>query len=187
MEQLSDSELVTFYRKGHDGALAILIQRHLPSVYRFLYRMVGDSHHAEDLAQETFLKAWKNISKFDPTKSFKTWVFSIAKNTAIDWLRKKHPVSFSDLEPDEMPDMADSIPDEQPLAPEILERAETAKMIEEALTKIPPKARSIVLMHQMEDMTFKEISEATGEPINTVKSRYRRALHALKEILAEGT
>lgn len=185
MQQLSDTHLVALIRKGQNAALGVLIQRHLPSVYRFLYRMVGDSHHAEDLAQETFLKAWKNISKFDPTKSFKTWVFSIAKNTAIDWLRKKHPVSFSDIEHDEMPDLADTIPDEQPLAPEILERAETAKMIEEALTKIPPKARSIVLMHYTEDMTFKEISEAIGEPINTVKSRYRRALHTLREILTK--
>jgi len=186
MDTRTDAELIASYRKGDDGALAVLIRRHTDAVYRFVVRMVGDAHAAEDVVQETFLKAWKNLARFDVTKSFKTWIFSIARNAAIDRLRRKDPVTFSSLEREDGIDIAGSIGDERPLADEILDRDVDAKRIEEALASVPPRSRSVILMHETEDMTFQEIADSTGEPMNTVKSRYRRALETLRKRLTDG-
>ncbi|MBU1034486.1 RNA polymerase sigma factor [Patescibacteria group bacterium] len=183
MNQLSDNELIKACRSGDENALGTLIQRHLSAVYRFIFRMIGDRPVAEDLTQETFLKIWKSIRRFDPTKSFRAWTFAIAKNVVIDYLRKKKHLTFSEIENDEGQDIADTIPDIQPLPPEILERAELAQDIERALLELSPETRSIILMHEMEDFTFQEIAGVLKKPMNTVKSRYRRALLVLRGYL----
>lgn len=183
METRSDGELITLYRKGDERALSILIQRHLDAVYRFARRMTGDVAMAEDIAQETFLKVWRNLGRFQTTKSFKTWVFSIAKNTAIDALRKKDPITFSRLETEDRSDFSDTIPDRQPLALDVLQQQESADILYKALLTLPPKSRSIVLMHDAEAITFQEIADVMREPMNTVKSRYRRALEVLRKLI----
>jgi RNA polymerase sigma-70 factor (ECF subfamily) len=183
METQSDGELIRRYRKGDERALSILIQRHLDAVYRFARRMVNDASLADDIAQDTFVKAWRHLGRFKTSKSFRTWVLSIAKNTAIDALRKKNPIAFSQLETEEQTSFADTIPDSQPLAFEMLERQDSAHLLEDALMTLPPKSRSIVLMHETENLTFQDIADAMHEPMNTVKSRYRRALELLRRRL----
>ena len=183
MDPRPDQELVASYRKGDDDALSVLIRRHTDAVYRFLVRMVGDASTAEDLVQDTFLKAWKHLARFDASKPFKTWIFSIARNAAIDRLRKKDPVAFTRLERDDVPDMSEDIADDRPLPDELLEREDIARELEESLKTIGPKSRSVVLMHETEGMTFQEIADAAGEPLNTVKSRYRRAIATLQSKL----
>ncbi|HWR00019.1 MAG TPA: sigma-70 family RNA polymerase sigma factor [Candidatus Methylomirabilis sp.] len=185
MEQKSDHELIAAYREGGDDALDILVRRHLAAVYRFLHRMVGDVQAAEDLTQEAFVKAWRRLSTFDSSRSFKAWLFAIARNTAVDYFRKRKAVVFAALEDDEMPDISAAIADERPLPDEVLERGDMAAQLESALGALPPKARSVVLLHETEEMTFQEISDATGEPLNTVKSRYRRALALLRKKLTD--
>lgn len=183
MPELSDLELIEQAIKGQDEALAALIQRYITLVYRFLCRLVGDSATAEDLAQETFLKAWKGLPGFDRKKVFKTWIFSIAKHTAIDFLRKRQPIPFAAFEDEEMPDFSEHIVDTQPLPTELAERADLAAELQRGLDQLNPDARSVVLMHETEELTFQEISEIMQESLNTVKSRYRRAILGLRRIL----
>lgn len=185
MEKRSDNDLIGAYRNGEDEALRELVQRHIPAVYGFIFRMVGDAHAAEDLSQDTFVKIWKNLRRYDVTKPFRTWLFAIAKNVAIDYLRKKKNPTFSEIENEDGQEISDTIQDVQPLPPEILERAELAQDLERALLQIPPESRSIILMHEMEDLTFQEIADALKKPMNTVKSRYRRALLMMREILGK--
>lgn len=182
--QPSDAELILLYRKGDENALATVIQRHVGSLYRFLYRMVNDAHLAEDLTQETFIKVWKHLARFDVSKSFKTWIFSIAKNVAIDELRKKRPL-IAQFDDEDGIDPVDLLPDIQPLASEMMQRKETAEIMNGVLAELPPAIRSVVLLHDTEDMTFQEIADTVGEPMNTVKSRYRRAIALLRVRLAE--
>jgi len=96
--ELSDSELVIAYKDdGQEVAMTTLVNRYVSIVYNLIVRLVGDRREAEDLTQETFMKMWKALSRFDTDKTFKTWIFVIARNTAIDYLRKKKPVLFSRL------------------------------------------------------------------------------------------
>jgi RNA polymerase sigma-70 factor (ECF subfamily) len=142
--------------------------------------MINDRAIAEDLTQETFIKAWKSLSRFDAMKAFKPWLFSIARNTAIDYVRKKQPFSFSSLEDEEDQAFTDSVTDPRPLPSSLLEHKDLGNQLAQALTHLSPVARSIVLMHETEDLTFQEIADALNEPLNTVKSRYRRALLLLQ-------
>src|SRR3989344_5288766 len=93
-----DRELIADYFEGDEKALEELFGRYFRQIYAFLYRYAGNAQDAEDIAQETFLKAWRNLKKFDVNKSFKTWLFAIGKNTAIDFLKKKRALVFSDFE-----------------------------------------------------------------------------------------
>lgn|SRR3989338_5463038 len=186
MDERSDNELIAAYRDGKDDALATLVRRHITAMHRFLRRLTGDATVAEDLTQDSFVKAWKNLSKFNPSKSFKPWLFVIARNTAFDYFRKRKTVTFSELENDDVPDLAEVIADDRPLPDEVLARADVAARLERALDGLPPNARSVVLLHETEDMTFQEIADAVGEPLNTVKSRYRRAIIVLRKMLTDG-
>jgi RNA polymerase sigma-70 factor (ECF subfamily) len=180
---MSDQALLAAYQDGDQRAFAFFVQRYLPSVYRFLHRMVGDGPTAEDLAQETFVKAWQKIGAYRPDKPFKAWVFTIARHTAIDFLRKKNPATFSDLDVPDGQAFEETLADARPLAPELLMTQETGQDLERALATLPPESREVVLLHGVEDLTFQEIADQVKQPMNTVKSRYRRALASLQAVL----
>ena len=114
--------------------------------------------------------------------SFKTWIFTIAKNTTVDFLRKKRSYTFTDLD-NEKNDFSDSIPDESLLPNEVLERLEEKNTLTKALEELPPQWRTILVLHYQEDMTFDEISKLFKKPLNTIKSNHRRAILKLREIL----
>ena len=94
----TDKQLVYNYINGDGKVLEKLISRYLKPVYNFVYRISNSQQDAEDITQETFIKVWQKIKKYNPDKNFKTWLFTIARNTAVDWLRKKRNLVFSDFE-----------------------------------------------------------------------------------------
>lgn len=145
--------------------------------------MVGDKEGAEDITQEVFLKVWKNLEKFDPeTGGLKTWIFAIARNAAIDSLRKKRNIVFSELDSEEQ-SFEETLPDKEPLPDEIFERKNLAEELANALSKIKPELREIVLLKHIEEMTFEKIGQVVGKPMDTVKTQYRRALNQLRGLL----
>lgn len=152
----------------------VIMNRYLKSVYNFAFRLSGNEGEASDITQEVFIKVWKNIKKFDPDKNFKTWIFAVARNTTFDYLRKRKSIYFSDEE-----DVADI----EPLPDEIFIRKELGKELENALSKIRLDFREIILLRYTEELTFEEISEIVGKPLNTVKSHHLRALSALRKLL----
>ncbi|MDP2630883.1 MAG: sigma-70 family RNA polymerase sigma factor, partial [Candidatus Uhrbacteria bacterium] len=95
MHKASDNELISSYLSGNEQALESLIQRYLKLIYSFVYRYTGDAASADDLTQEVFVRVWRNLKRFDQEKSFKTWLFAIAKNAALDLLKKKKAIPFS--------------------------------------------------------------------------------------------
>jgi RNA polymerase sigma-70 factor (ECF subfamily) len=193
MQALNDEKLVSQYLKGDDKSLEILVKRYLKPIYSFTYRYVGNLSDAQDITQEIFLKVWRNLKKFDKQKSFKTWIFSIAKNASIDFLRKSRSasglqktVSFSDLENErgENP-VIGTLADASPLQLELVEQADTAKLLTAALDKLSSKYRMILFLRYNDHFTFREIAESLGESLNTIKSRHRRALIQLRELFAQ--
>jgi RNA polymerase sigma-70 factor (ECF subfamily) len=163
-----DQDLISKYLAGDEKSLEILIEQYLKPIYSFVYRYTGSASNAEDITQDVFVRVWKNLKKFDQNKKFKTWIFSIAKNAAIDWLRKKKTISLSDDDMEKIPDSAPFVP-ELSLAP--------------ILEKIPSEYRMIFFLRYNDHFTFKEIAESLGQPLNTVKSRHRRGIAMLKKTL----
>ena len=167
-----------------DNDFEEIVREYLKPMYNFVFRLVGDREGAEDIAQETFLKVWRSLNKFDKNKSFKTWIFTIARNSAIDWLRKKKEIVFSELntlsDARESESFADKIMDTEDLPDEVFYRKELIVELEKALSEVRPDLKEIIILHHMEEMIFQEIAEVVGKPLNTIKSQYRRALHQIR-------
>ncbi len=178
-----DSRLVEECLSGNNGAFELIVNRYLKSIYNFAFRFCNSADEANDLTQEVFLKVWKNLKRFNPNQGFKTWLFAIARNTIIDWLRKNKSVAFSSLDTEEER-FEDSLVDIDPLPDEVLSRKEIAHELEKALIKIPPHYKTIILLHDIEDLSFEEIAKIVGRPMNTVKSQYRRSLLMLRKYLS---
>ncbi len=181
----NDKKLIIEYLKGDEKSLELLIQQYLRPIYNFVYRYTGNVNEAEDITQEVFVRIWRNIKKFDLKKSFKTWIFSIAKNASIDFLRKKKSIPFSVFENGEGKNMLlETLFDTNLLPGELSERADMARTVNLAISELSPKYRAVLSLRHNNDFTFKEIAELLEERLNTVKSRYRRALIFLKKILS---
>jgi len=184
MQKDFDKKLVSDYLTGDKKSFEILVKKYLKPIYSFTYRYVGNAQDAEDIAQDVFLKVWRNIKKFDLNRSFKTWIFSIAKNSCVDNLRKKKSIPFSRFENEKGENvLVERIADPRPLVDEILKRADMTKTLNLAMERLSPDYRMVLFLRYNDHFTFKEISESLEEPINTVKSRHRRALNQLKKLL----
>ncbi|MHB8831253.1 MAG: RNA polymerase sigma factor [Patescibacteria group bacterium] len=180
----NDAQLIKQYLKGDEQSLRILYEQHVPSVYNFIFRLAPSGFDVEDIVQEAFVKAWLNLKKFDQSKSFKTWIFTIAKNVLFDQIKKKQPIAFSQLDSDEEGNVPElDIVDSRPLADEVLNAIDADKRFEELLQKLNPVQRAVVVSHAIEGLTFSEIGEILGQPMDTVKTRYRRAIGKLQAYL----
>ncbi len=182
----SDEDIILSFRNGDRNSFRKLIDRYTPSIFNFSARLAG-RERADDVVQEIFIKVWKNIERFNPEKaSFRTWIFTIAKNTTTDFLRKRKDYSFSDMEStdgDKDEPFEQKIPDEGLLPDESIQKIEDKKNLDLLLQKLRPNYREILLLHYQEDMTFDEIGKILGKPLNTVKSQHRRALAELQQMV----
>ncbi len=184
MKNLSDEKLVGKYLSGDESALEEIVRRYLAPVYGFSRRYCGDSDGASDITQEIFVKVWKHLKKFDRSKNFRVWLFAIAKNTALDWLKKRRDVPFSVLDKESGENFSDSIADEKRAAPFEYDDAIFAQNARLAVEGLPENYKSVIKLYHDGGFNFREISEFLKEPLNTVKSRYRRGIARLKDILA---
>jgi len=181
MNSLTDEQLVAIYLKKDEEALEELVKRYLPLIFGFIKKYTGNKGDASDIAQEVFVKVWKNIKNFDQTKSFKTWIFTIAKRAAIDELRRKKALPFSLLK--EEYDFAESLVDESPSILDQIFTRQQAQELAVAVAKLPTNYRSVIRLYNHDNLNFREIASKLKEPLNTVKSRYRRGLSLLKKLI----
>ncbi len=182
----SDIELVDAHMGGDTESFEILVLRYGKSVYAFATHLVGNAAEAEDVTQETFIKAWRHLDKFDIEKNFKTWLFAIAKNSAFDTLRKKRTIPFSRFEDESGNNMLlETLTDPEPIPDEIFAKLEAADALHDALPKLSPDMRAVLSLYYGEELTFREIGEILGKPLDTVKSQHRRACIMLAKLLAE--
>lgn len=183
MTNVSDQILIEKYLRGDEKALETLIRRYLKPIYGFVYRYAGNSGDAEDITQEVFVKMWRHLKKFNQNKSFKTWIFSIAKNASLDFLKRKKTIPFSELDKEGENPFAETFADPSPLPQEVLENKDISQLLSRAMEKLSSKYRMVLFLRYNDHFTFREIAESLGEPLNTVKSRHRRASIILKKLL----
>lgn len=185
MNHPSDEQLVWLYIKRKDEhALEDLIKQYLPLIYAFVRNYTGNRDNAADITQEVFVKVWQNLKRFDRSKSFRAWIFTIAKHTAIDWLKKRNALPFSAIRDEGRDkDFINSLADKTPSIAEQLMLQETSKKLAFALARLPGTYNTVVNLRINDDLNFREIAERLNKPLNTVKSQYRRGISLLKKIL----
>ena len=179
--QNEDDNLIKKYLEGDQSSLKILIDKYASSVYNFTSRFVGPLYR-DDIVQEVFIKVWKNLKNFNKDKSqFKTWLFTIARNTITDYLRKKKSIPFSSLEDGEWTE--EDIEDESILPDEVLNKLQDKEILLKIIDELNDNYKLVLTLYYQEDMTFKEIGEVLGKSLNTVKSYHHRALIVLHQKL----
>ena len=179
MEQLLDIELVKRAQQGESRAFDILVERYQTRVTHLVYRYVKDTDIALDLVQDVFLKMFKNLVRFKGESKFSSWLFRVAVNDCIDYLRKVKVRKEQSLDhyQDSGFDVADEHRDLK--TAEVLERKQERKRVRQALEALPQNQKAVVVMKVYEEMTFDDISEILQEPVSTVKSRLYKALNSL--------
>jgi RNA polymerase sigma-70 factor (ECF subfamily) len=184
MNESETEKMISASAEGSDEAFSELVGFYLKPVFNFVYRMSGNAKDAEDITQEVFIKLWKNLKKYESGKNFKAWLFSIARNTAIDRLRKRKNINFSEFENEDSENyLIDSIVDAEPWPDELVIKAENFKMIEEFVDKLSVAYKEVIILRYKNQFTFEEIGKIIKKSTNTVKSQHRRALMALKKLL----
>lgn len=180
----TDEQLIDEYLDGKERALETLVDRHLTNVYNFSLKLVNDSQVANDITQESFIKAWKNIRGFKRGSAFQTWLLAITRNVAIDWLRTRKEVVFSAFENERGENIfTDTLADNILMPDELLARAQDAHFVEMLLEELDPLYRDVLKLRYSSNMTFEEIGKLLKRPLHTVKSQHRRALIALRRSL----
>jgi RNA polymerase sigma-70 factor (ECF subfamily) len=177
----ADQEVVHWAREGHERAFRELVRRYERPIFSLIYRMVRDREQSEDLAQETFVKALNAVDSYRPEFKFSSWIFKIANNVAIDFLRKRKLRTLSiDGAPDattvrraEATALQIADPGESPL--EEVESVELGSAIEVAVGRLRPEYRACILLRYVEGRPYEEIARTLDLPLGTVKTYIHRA------------
>lgn len=185
MDSQNEKKLIASYLKDNNKeALDSLIKIYLKPVFNFILYTVGSNKDAEDLTQETFLKMWKNLKKYKQSRDFKPWLYQIAKNTCFDYFKKKKEIIFSDLfSADGGEFIGEELAGFNDSSEELLDTQMSVEQISQALKGLPGIYRMILVFYYFQQLNFREISEVLNEPLNTIKSRHRRAIIMIKKIL----
>ncbi|ART74716.1 RNA polymerase sigma factor SigW [Sutcliffiella horikoshii] len=172
-------------KKGDQDAFAEIVELFKDKIYQLVYRMIGNSHEAEDIAQEAFIRAYININSFDVNRKFSTWLYRIATNLTIDRIRKKKPDYYLDAEVagTEGLTMYSQVAADIALPEEEVETMELQGEIQRQILKLPDKYRSVIVLKYIDELSLIEISEILEIPVGTVKTRIHRGREALRQQL----
>jgi len=183
-EELSDSELIAAFKAGDTEALGLLMERHKCAVYGYLLRLTGRPDAADDLFQEVFLKLVKNPSAYGEKDKFKAWLFTVARNAAMDHFRREGSRAEVPLEGDgERPGPADYTASRDAGPEQAALNKALGEKLEAALTRLSEDQREVFYLRHFSGLSFKEIAEMLSVPIGTVLARMSRAAALLRKEL----
>lgn len=174
----TDVELVERVRRGELDAYGVLVERHRDVVHRVVGRIAG-AQEADDLTQDAFLRAFHKLGSFRGDAPFRAWLLRVAHNTALNALARKRPEPTPD--PPEPRDRA-------PVTPaDALEAAERRERLERKLAGLSPAHRTVLVLREIEGLSYEEIAEITDTPLGSVKARLFRARNELADMLRHNT
>jgi RNA polymerase sigma-70 factor (ECF subfamily) len=179
-----DAALMLRVKQGDTVAFTQLVEKYKQPVLNLAYRTLRDETEAEDLAQTTFVQAWKSAARYQPSAKFSTWIFTIARNLCLNEIRRRH------RHPAESLDQTRDDAEDQPLhqvedrrtsaAPEDLLRGELERKVDEALSVLPENQRTALLLCRQEELSYEEIAEVLGCSLSATKSLIHRARETIK-------
>ncbi len=180
---MADAGLVRRSLRGDTAAYDVLVRRYQRQVYSLLYRMVGNVDDAEDLLQETFIRAYCALRTFRQDASFLTWLYKIASNLSIDLIRSRRAKAATSLD-DEIEAGREPATHDRDSAPEAsVIRGSVSEIVHDAIMALPDRYRRVVLLRHVAEMSIEEIAELLGMPTGTVKTHLFRARGLLRECL----
>jgi len=176
----TDESLVRAFKAGNSAAFDRLVIKHMDKLFNLCYRLLGDYQEANDTAQEVFIKIFRSLNKFRFESTFSTWLYRIAVNTCKNRLKssayrhRKKMVSLDNPGGSKNHNPSFEIQDTSPSPAVQLEKKERLRLIEKAINSLPPSQKSVVVLRDMEGLSYEEIAEITGLNLGTVKSRLAR-------------
>ncbi len=186
--ELGDSQVVQQFLDGDERAFTELVRRYQTRLLNFVTRMIGDREQAEDVVQEAFVRVFRHIHRFDQSRKFSTWVYTIAGNLARNELRhrSRNPmVSFTTLTQSWEGDQVDVEWEDPKTRPDDLYRKRFLReKVEEAVERLPANHRAVFVLRELEGKTYEEIAEIMDCSMGTVKSRLNRARNRFAQIIA---
>lgn len=186
---MSEQELVRRAKAGDQDAFSQLVEANQNKIYTLAVRMTGNPEDGADLAQEAFLRAWRTLPSFQEESSFSTWLYRLTSNLCIDFLRRekrrKTAVTTLSLDSDEDDAPPPEVPDHRFTPESELERKELRSAVERGLSQLSDEHRQVLVLREMEGLSYTEIAAHLGLEEGTVKSRIARARLALRKILLE--
>jgi len=186
-ETVSDSDVLADVMAGDVDAFEKIVERHKHRLFNFVCRFVGDRETAEDIVQETFLRAFRRRREYRAIANFSTWLFTIAGNLAKSELRRRKRWRFFSLNWDEETETGMEIPDESHRPDTVTETSLTDRQIQQAIEALPANYRKVILLRDVEGLSYQEIAEIVNRPVGTVKSRVNRArIRLQKRLRMEG-
>jgi RNA polymerase sigma-70 factor (ECF subfamily) len=188
LRELDDSGVVSAFLEGEQRAFDELVNRYQNRLLNFVYRTTGDRERAEDLVQEVFVRVYRHIHRFDRSRKFSTWIYTIASNLAKNELRNRsrNPlVLFQTIrrnwEDDDRPLQFED-PGSRP--DDLYRKRHLREVVEDAVEKLPPHHRNVFVLRELEGKSYEEIAEITSCNLGTVKSRLNRARNAFASLVA---
>ena len=161
-ERAGERELIRLAQQGDTQAFGQLVVRHQQVVFNIAYRMVGNRQEAEDVAQESFIKTYQTLDRFDRERPFAPWLYRITTNTALNWIKRRRPEAELEEETLHVGTMAS--PEAQTIA---IEASERLRM---AIAALPPNYRAAIELRHFQGLSYQEMSEVLGVPLSDVKS-----------------
>lgn len=185
---MTDPELVTAAQQGDQAAFGALVEKYQAMAYSLAFRMLGDSEDAADAVQDAFLNAWRALGSFQGQSAFSTWLYRLTSNACIDFLRRakrRAAVSMTVTDEDEDAPHETEVPDERWSPERELERSEAHRAIHAGLAALSAEHREVLVLRELEGLSYQEIAQALGLEEGTVKSRIARARLALRDFLVK--
>ncbi len=184
---LEDDKLVAAAMEGDESAYAQLVDKYQRALFFHIAKMVKEKSHIEDLVQESFMKAFGNLKSYNTDYAFSTWLYRIATNHSIDYLRKRklQTMSIDDPVKTKEGEIEVQLPDENSDTDRGIIRKQRKKIIQQSIENLPEKYRQVIQMRHMEEKSYQEISELLELPLGTVKAHIFRAREMLYKSLKE--